>query len=451
MKDDTSRKIEMLMNAGGIDGARKNTKGADKLPIWLSEEELQDVRAFHARLKKNVAAETASTASNGDTPLVSLPALAKKLGVRGIYIKDESKRFGLNAFKGLGASYAVKCASEEHIKAAITGGAISNNTTGTGKSVDSATSSGTGGTTGVGKQGLLFVTATDGNHGRAVAWSASKIPGASARVFMPKGSAEVRAEAIRSHGQTICEITDLSYDDAVRHAAAFADENGGILVQDTSFEGYVEIPRKITQGYTTMAFEALSQLIKAADSSSGGDIRPTHVFLQAGVGSMAGGVLGYLANVYKENLPVVTIMEPSDVACVFESAVHGKPTAVVEPEGVVPEGETITEMAGLNCGEVNLDTWPILRDFATAYTKCPDWVTELGIRTLGRPLPGDAAVVSGESGAVGAGLVAALLSMPEYQGLATSLGLGPDSVILLFSTEGATDPENYNRILHATE
>jgi diaminopropionate ammonia-lyase len=170
-----------------------------------------------------------------------------------------------------------------------------------------------------------------------------------------------------------------------------------------------------------------------------GHRRPTHVFLQAGVGSMAGGVLGWLAHRYGEQLPIVTIVEPETVACIYESARLGRLAAI----GGNPE----TVMAGLNCGEPNPYIWPILRDFASFYAKCPDWVTELGMRQLAHPRPGDAPVVSGESGAVGLGLVAAVCGSESYVNLREQLGLNEHSVVLVFSTEGNTDPEHYRQVV----
>ena len=330
------------------------------------------------------------------TPLVSLTGLARKLGVEQVYVKDESKRFGLNAFKALGASWAANRLAE---------GAA---------------------------ERLPFVTATDGNHGRAVAWAARRM-GRQAYVFMPKGSQPCRAEAIRALGNARVEITGWNYDDTVRHAAAFAQQTGGLLLQDTGLEGYEQVPGWIVQGYSTMALEAAEQMAAL------GHDRPTHVFLQAGVGSMAGGVLGWLAHRYGEALPSVTIVEPEAVACVWESARAGELTAI----GGSPE----TIMAGLNCGEVNPYIWPILRNFAAFYAKCPDWVTELGMRRLAHPCPGDAPVVSGESGAVGLGLAVALCGEEKYAPLREQLGLDERSVILVFSTEGDTDPEHYRRVV----
>ncbi|PKM74954.1 MAG: diaminopropionate ammonia-lyase [Firmicutes bacterium HGW-Firmicutes-17] len=379
----------------------------DLTPI-LSPAAVADVRRFHVSLPMYQP-----------TPLIALPGLARKLGIRHLFIKDESHRFGLNAFKGLGASYAMATIIAGYVNAAeadlnyqfLTSPAVRNQI-----------------------KDLVFITATDGNHGKGVAWAAALF-GCRAIVLMPQGSQPCRAEAIRAINNTPVEITDLNYDAAVRRAAQLAFENGYVLIQDTGFAGYEDIPNAITRGYTTMVGEALDQL------SGHGIPKPSHVFLQAGVGSMAGGVLGFLAHYYQENLPITTIVEPDTVACIYKSVQqgHGQPLAV--------GGNPVTIMAGLNCGEPNPLTWPILRDFASFYTSCPDWVTELGMQTLAHPEADDPAIVSGESGAVGLGLLVSLCEGQNLVALKRQLQLDSDSTVLLFSTEGNTDPETYDAIV----
>lgn len=381
-------------------------------PEFLSREEGEKVRKFHRSLKEYQ-----------ETPLAALDHLAARLGVGGIYVKDESKRFGLNAFKALGASYAVhRLLSEEAEETAEM--FCAETVCGAGDTVNPAFPGG---------KDKVFVTATDGNHGKGVAWSAWQA-GGRAFVFMPKGSRQCRVDAIAAIGDTKVTVTDWNYDDTVRHAYRFARENGYYFVQDTGFEGYTRIPDLIAQGYMTMAQEALEQL------KAQGAERPTHVFLQAGVGTMAGGVLGYFANVFGEDLPVTSIIEADESACVLASARAGERVAI--------GGNPQTVMAGLNCGEVNLCIWPILRDFASFYISCPDWVTELGMKTYAHPEGKDPAVVSGESGAVGLGLIISLCTKPEYEPWRKAMGLDQNSRILLFSTEGNTDPEHYDQVVN---
>ena len=384
-----------------------NNKVAGERPSFLSVEEVKGVRKFHATID-----------GYKTTPLVSLESLAEKLSVSKIYVKDESKRFGLNAFKGLGATYAMARLLCEKLDVDIE--TIDYNYFKLPEVKEKI-------------KDMVFVTATDGNHGRAVAWAAAQL-GCGSIVYMPKGSSLRRLQHIKDTGAEAF-ITDVNYDDAVRLAKEKADEIGGALIQDTAWEGYEKVPNWITQGYTTMAAEAIDQM------NSDGSIRPTHVFLQAGVGSFAGGILGYFTNIFKDEPPVTIIAEPENAACIYESALADdeKPHSVT--------GDLNTIMAGLACGEPNTVTWPILRDFAQAYVSCPDYVAAKGMRILAVPLGNDKKVISGESGAVGLGLLALLLEREELKILKDKLKLNENSVIICFSTEGDTDPKQYQAII----
>ena len=359
----------------------------------FSVEEAKKARAFHRQL-----------AGYAPTPLRELKGLAGRLGLAGMYVKDESFRFGLNAFKGLGGSYALG-----RIIAAKTGKEV-------------------GELGGIPEGEFTFVTATDGNHGRGVAWAAKNLR-QRAVVYMPKGSSRERLENIRALGAE-AEITELNYDDTVRFAAAQAEKNGWTLVQDTAWEGYETIPSWIMQGYTTMALEAAEQL---------GDVRPTHIFLQAGVGAMAGAVTGFFRNFYGAQLPRIIIVEPDKAGCLFETA------AADDGSLHKVEGALDSIMAGLCCGEVCTVGWEVLRHCAGYFFSCPDYVAADGMRVLGNPMPDDPRVVSGESGAATSGLVYQLMTDPNLADERKTLGLGEDSVILCFSTEGDTDKENSRR------
>ena len=352
-----------------------------------------------------------------ETPLANLRELASSLGVKGIFVKDESYRFGLNAFKVLGGSYAIARYIAGQMGQDISGidyGAL----------VSDETKKKLG--------DITFYTATDGNHGRGVAWAANKLRQKSV-VLMPKGSSPVRLENIRREGAD-ASITEFNYDDAVRLANEKASgDPRGVMVQDTAWPGYEEIPGWIMQGYGTMAFEAQAQL-KAA-----GFPRPTHVFVQAGVGSLAGSVVGCFANLFKDDPPVMTVVEASAADCLYISALAGKLVPV--------KGNLSTIMAGLACGEGNTISWEILKNHARFFVSAPDWVSARGMRLLSSPLGGDLRVVSGESGAVTAGLVYTLLRNGEYADLRDALGINSDSVILLFSTEGDTDPGKYRDVV----
>ena len=396
----TSLNIQMLVNS---------RKYPSQCPEFLSREATEPVRHFHESLKKFAP-----------TPLVELSALAKRLGVAAIYVKDESKRFGLNAFKGLGGVYAlcrVVCQQLglDHRTVTMEQLQLPENR----EKIEK----------------MVFVTTTDGNHGKGVSWAAGLL-GAKSYVYMPRGSVEARAQAIRDAGSAEVTITDLGYDDAVRYAAKMAEENGWFLVQDTAWPGYDIVPRWIIQGYTTMVYEALDQMELLGRS------RPTHVFLQAGVGAMAGGVTGALACTYGEDMPCVSVVEPDQVACIFESVRRndgGEHKAT---------GSEVTIMAGLNCAEPCQVTWPILRDYTGFCFACPDTVSARGMRVLAAPAGEDRPVTSGESGAVTMGLLSLLLERRELEDFRKTLGLDENSVILLFNTEGDTDPAGYRNIVY---
>ena len=355
----------------------------------------------------------------GPTPLAGLPNMAGRLGLGGLWVKDESYRFGLNAFKVLGGSFAMGRYIAQELGRDVS-------------QVDYAYLTGEKLKEEFGQ--ATFFTATDGNHGRGVAWAANKL-GQKAVVHMPKGSAKSRFDNIAKEGAAVT-IEEVNYDDCVRMAAAEAAQTEhGVVVQDTAWEGYEEIPAWIMQGYGTMAGEAAEQL-KAA-----GVERPTHVFVQAGVGSLAGAVVGYFANLYPENPPKFIVMEARIADCLYQGAKAGDGA----PRMVGGDLQTI--MAGLACGEPNTISWDILRNHVDAFLSCPDWVSAKGMRMLAAPVKGDPAVCSGESGAVGMGVISTLMTDNSYKELREALGLDESSKVLMFSTEGDTDPEKYQEIV----
>ena len=353
------------------------------------------------------------------TPLAELDGMAKYLGLAGLYVKNEAHRFGLNAFKVLGGSFAMGRYIAKEM-----GRDVSEMT------YDYLTSEAFRREFGQ----ATFFTATDGNHGRGVAWAANKL-GQKAVVHMPKGSAKSRFDNIAREGAQVT-IEDVNYDDCVRLAAKEADETEhGVIVQDTAWDGYEEIPSWIMQGYGTMSSEAAEQL-RALEVN-----RPTHVFVQAGVGSLASSVVGYFANLFPGCPPTFVVMEAGAADCLYQSA----KAADGEPRIVGGDLETI--MAGLACGEPNTIGWDILRNHVTAFVSCPDWVSAKGMRMLAAPLAGDPAVTSGESGAVGMGVVSTIMEDPDYADLKEALGLDGSSRVLLFSTEGDTDPVRYREVV----
>ncbi len=376
------------------------------LPALFSEKGAKEVLRFHRSLR-----------SYRKTPLVRLRALASKLGVSEIFVKDESKRFGLNAFKGLGGTWAMFRIICE--KLGLDPGSTTPDDLQKGELRKAV-------------EAMTFVTATDGNHGRGISY-AGGLFGCHVHVYMPRGTVEERAEAIRRVGPAEVLVTDLNYDDTVRLAKRKSDENGWFLIQDTSWDGFEKVPTWIIQGYLTMAKEALDEMTDVAGA-------PTHVFLQAGVGSMAGGVAAYLAAVLPEK-PVISVVEPTTVACVYESAKAEDGRSCSIP------GAPETIMAGLNCGTPCSVVWPILRDYCEFFFACPDYVTAHGMRLYANPLPGDEGIVSGESGAVTMGLLDLVLRRPELAEVKEQMGLGPGSRVLLISTEGNTNKAGYREIV----
>lgn len=374
----------------------------------MSLEEVKKARAFHESFPQYTV-----------TPLTKLDKMAGMLGLGEVYIKDESYRFGLNAFKVLGGSFAMaryiakqtgKDVSELPYNV-LTSDALK-------EEFGQAT----------------FFTATDGNHGRGVAWAANKL-GQKAVVLMPKGTTQTRLNNILAEGAT-ATIEEYNYDECVRMAndMAMKTENG-IMVQDTAWDGYEEIPAWIMQGYGTMAMEAYDQL------QDYGCERPTHVFIQAGVGSLAGAVQGYFANRYPENPPKVVVVEAEAAACLYKGA------SVGDGSIQIVDGDMVTIMAGLACGEPNTISWDILKNHVDTFISTPDWVAAKGMRMLAAPIKGDKPVTSGESGAAPFGTLACIMMMDEYKELREHLGLDENSKVLLFSTEGNTDPERYESIV----
>lgn len=386
----------------------KSTKDEQKnLIAFLSEDEIEKAKNFHR-----------SFPNYEETPLVKLKGLAKEVGVGNIYLKDESKRFGLNAFKVLGGSFAMG----KHLAQKL------------GKDMsempyDKLVSDEVRDALGE----ITFVTATDGNHGRGVAWTANRLK-QKAVVYMPMGSSETRLKNIQKEGAE-ATITTENYDECVRMADRYAKAHNALVVQDTAWEGYEEIPAWIMQGYGTMAAEAVEQLKQENVQM------PTHIFVQAGVGSLAGAIQGYFASLFGENGPKVVIVESDLADCLYKSAVakDGKAHFV--------GGEMQTLMAGLACGEPNITGWEILKNYSEVFVSCPDWVAAEGMRILAAPVNGDPVVVSGESGAVTTGVVYEIMTNPAYSELKESLKLDENSTVLLFSTEGDTDPEMYKEVV----
>lgn len=337
------------------------------------------------------------------TPLVAAGTIAAELGVGRVWVKDESSRLGLPSFKILGASWGVINALQQHLGALdpwVEIGDLKEQ---------------------LGRRGPLSLTAaTDGNHGRAVARMASLL-GLEARIFVPAGTARARIDGIQSEG-AVCEVVDGTYDDAVARSAREASDRC-LVISDTSWPGYTDVPRWVIEGYSTIFFEITDQL------NERGERPPDVVVIQLGVGALgAAAVLHFRSGT--SGPPVMVGVEPECAACVLASVEAGAITAVPGPHDSI--------MAGLNCGCPSLIAWPTVSTGFDAYLAIGDDYARGGMRSLAA-----AGLVAGESGAAGLGGLAALMERDEGR----ALGIGPASVVLLLSTEGATDPSSYREIV----
>lgn len=370
--------------------------------------------AFLPTLSRAEAANAFATISAwqgyAPTPLVALPDLARDSGVASIHYKQESGRFGLGSFKALGGAYAVlrlltRLVSDHE------GGAVPAAEIKAGQHNDFIA-------------GITVCCATDGNHGRSVAWG-GRMFGCKVVIFVHATVSEGRAEAIRHFGAQVIR-TAGNYDDSVREAARMADENGWFVVSDTSYPGYTDVPRDVMQGYGVLAEEALRDL----------PAPPTHIFLQGGVGGFAAAVAATFWEAMGERRPRIVIVEPDRAACLLASARAGKPVAVT--------GDLDTIMAGLACGEPSLIAWPILQGGADGFVSVADGLAEDAMRLLASGQAG-ARLVAGESAV--AGLAGYLALGPAER---AALGIDAASRLFFIGSEGDTDPELYAEIIGET-
>lgn len=342
------------------------------------------------------------------TPLVSLPGLARALDVGEIWLKDEGHRLGLGSFKALGGAYAVVRLAQRHAEKAL-GRAVALGEVGKGDVRQAASS-------------LTVACATDGNHGRSVAQGAQLV-GASCVIFVHARVSQRRIDAIAAFGAEVIRVNG-NYDESVAEATRVSIENGWVVVSDTSWPGYEDIPRSVMQGYTALLLEAQEQI----------PAPPTHVFVQAGVGGIAAAAAAYFDCSYAADRPFFTVVDPSRAACLYESAKAGRP--------VVVEHTDTTVMAMLECYEPSMIAWDILSRKADAFMTVDDEDAIATMRRLARPVGGDPVVVSGESGGVG---LAALIKVANSPDLRHSTNLTSESRVFLINTEGATDLEIYSR------
>ncbi len=352
------------------------------------------------------------------SPLKGLNYLSDFLGLGGIWVKDESERLSLNSFKILGGSYAIYNNIKEVL--GVTNRELSFAEITSAENREKL-------------KDLVFAAATDGNHGRGVAWTASKL-GIKSMIYVHKNTAKARIKTIQNYGATV-KIIDGTYDEAVEQVAIDAEKNNWQIIADTSWEGYEKIPAWIMQGYSTMYLEIQEQLAAI------GIIKPTHIFVQAGVGSLAASVVNYYHDLFGDDAPTTIIVEPDNANCIYQSAIKN------EEKPVNVEIEKSTIMAGLECGSPNPIAWDILRSQADYFFSCPDYVAAKGMRVYAMPLQGDPMIVSGESGAVTLGALMFIMKQENLENLKHELKLDSDSQVLLINSEGNTDPINFKQVV----
>lgn len=354
-----------------------------------------------------------SRLNHNGTPLYSLPDLASELGVAEILVKDESERSVLGSFKALGAPIALvrlilrqfpEQRFEAHgLLAGIYSAALAD---------------------------FTVISATDGNHGRALAAAAQSV-GCRCVIVLHANVSVEREEAIAAYGAEIVRISG-NYDESVEEAATLAEKNGWLVVSDTSYDGYEEIPRDVMQGYGAIAAE----IIEAVSRQQSTGPAFTHVLLQGGVGGLAAGIVSYLWELYGEQRPTFIVVEPGQADCLYQSAIAGQAAKAT--------GSVDSVMAGLACGETSPLAWKFLQPSVDFFMTIQDDEAVAAMRRIAAGSDRDIPIVSGESGVAGLAGLARLANAPR---LAERVGLNAKSRVLLISTEGATAPGVYQELV----
>lgn len=379
------------------------------------KDELFPISDLGMEKAKKVHAYHSSFPGYEPTPLVKLQNLSKKLGVKGFYVKDESYRFGLNAFKVLGSSHAIGNYIAKKLNMDLAELPYE-------KLVSKEIKEKLG--------EITFIAASDGNHARGVSWTANKLQ-QKCKIYMAKGTVEERVKNVELLGADVT-VSEHHFDEAAREAFRDADKNGWTMIQGVSRPGFEDMPQWIMEGYTTMGKEIVDQL--------NGE-KPTHLFVQAAIGVYAGSITAFFADCYKEDKPIITVVEPTKAACVFKSA------EINDGERHFETGEMDTIANGLANAEPSPKGWEIFKSYAENYISVPDYVAAKGMRVLGNPLKGDTKVISGASGAISSGAIYEIINNPEYQDIKETLKIDENSVIVCISTEGDTDTKIYREIV----
>lgn len=346
------------------------------------------------------------------TPLQELNGLASDVGVGGIFYKDEATRFKLGSFKALGGAYEVLWALTQEISNRV-GETVSMTDVRNGKFKNEAAA-------------ITVVSATDGNHGRSVAWGAQNF-GCGCRIYVHAHVSKARCDAVESYDATLVRV-DGDYDVSVHTAAREAAENGWIIVSDTSYPGYMDLPRQAMAGYTVM----VEEIIQAMD----GKEPLTHVFVQAGCGGLATAVCGYMWDHFGADRPRFVVVEPTLAPCLYNAAENGPDSVIVIEEESV--------MAGLSCGEISQLAWTVLGPCIDDFLVIPDGMIAPVMRQLADGVNDDQCITAGESAVAG---LAAVIACTQRDDLASALGLDQNSNVLVIGSEGATDPEIYEAMV----
>lgn len=387
----------------------ENTKACPTLPYTDTMSEIISVDFGGSALR-----DIARWDNYAPTPLVQLPGFAKYCNVGEVFYKDESQRFGLKSFKALGGAYAVAKHLIRHIK----------KVEGVEADIDDLLNAKFAHIV----SEVTITAATDGNHGRSVAWGCEMF-GCRCVIYIHAHVSAGRQEAMRALGAEVIRISG-NYDDSVKEADRAAKQNGWVVVSDNSYPGYMEIPKDVMRGYSVMLQEAADQL--------DGKV-PSHIFIQGGCGGLASAVAGYFWDLWGEQRPRLVIVEPEKANCLQLSSLRD--------ELAVVDGDLDTLMAGLACGEVSLLAWEILETGCNDFMTVSESLVPRSMAMLAHGTDGDHKLEAGESAVAG---VAALLATAKDETLASRLGLTSQSRVLFFGTEGATDPELYQQLISTT-
>lgn len=351
--------------------------------------------------------------SRVSTPVWSLPGFAGQLKISSLYVKDESKRSTLGSFKALGAPIALL----RLIKRTYEGRNYRPNCLLAEAHAEDL-------------RGFVVISATDGNHGRALA-AAAQCVGCRCVIVLHKNVSQEREDAIAAYGAEIVRVAG-NYDESVNHAAHLANLHGWHVVSDTSYDGYEDIPRDVMQGYGTIVDELCEQIIDDETCST-----PfTHVFLQGGVGGLAAGVVSFFVELYGDRRPIFIVVEPEQADCLYQSVLLGRAAKAI--------GSVDSVMAGLACGEASPLAWKFLENYVDFFMTICDEDAVRAMRLLATGSDEDIPIVAGESGAVGLAAIQNVMGSSIDRDRVNITGA---SRVLVINTEGATAPAIYKQLV----